>query len=265
MLLSQIVKKLEEIAPANLGLSRDVYGLQFGSKLKMDKRPINKVLIALDPTKLAIAEAVKVKANLMITHHGLVHHPVMEFNDDLMDKIRLLSEHRINLWVMHTAWDAAQSGVSESFAQRCGLKIVDSLNFQDGPGRTKAIGRICIPHESMTLGKFAQRIKTNLDISYCKVYGKPEDPITKIALGGGHGITKESILTAIEKDCDCYLTGEISYKEVLDAKTLGINLIETSHYSSEFPGMESLYRTLCLEFPRTDFILFKEEENVQFL
>jgi dinuclear metal center YbgI/SA1388 family protein len=264
MLLAQILKKLEELAPQSLGLSKDIYGLQFGTKIGMDKKHVTKVLLALDPSKHAIAEAVKIKANLMITHHGLTHNPVMEFNDDLLDKIRLLSENRINLFVIHTAWDAAPSGVAETFVSKCALRIVEPLNFHDG-SQKKAIGRICVPYEPITVEKLAQRIKANLDLKYVKIHGKLDAQVNRIAVCPGKGITKESIFTAAEKECDCYITGEATYKEILDIKNFGINLIETSHYASEMPGMESLYRTLSLEFPRTEFAIYKEEENCHFI
>ena len=262
--MAQIIKKLEELAPPSLGLSKDVYGLQFGTKIGMDKKNINKVLIALDPSKLAIAEAVKNKANLMITHHGLTHNPIMEINDDLLDKIRLLSENRINLFVIHTAWDAAPSGIAETFSSKCSLRIVEPLNFHDG-SQKKAIGRICVPNDPITVERLALRIKNNLDLKAVKIHGKVDAQINRVAVCPGKGITKESIFTAAEKECDCYITGEATYKEVCDVKTFGITLIETSHYSSEMPGMESLYRTLSLEFPRTEFLLYREEENTHYI
>ena len=220
MLLSQLIKKLEELAPQNLGLSRDVYGLQFGSKIGLDKRNTNKVLIAL-PIQASIAEAVKQKANFMITHHGLTHSPIMEFSDDILDKIRLLSDNRINLFVIHTAWDAAPSGVSESFAAKCSLKIVEPLNYRDGYSE-KPIGRICVPNDPITVEKLAIRIKNNLDLKFVKVHGKPENQVQRAAVGGGKGITKESLMTAAQKECDCYITGEATHKEIVDAKSYGI-------------------------------------------
>ncbi len=268
MLLQQLISKLETIAPEENGFPNDVYGLQFGLKLTMDRFNVTKTIIALDPTEFAIAKAIKEKANLLITHHGLTHVPIMNFNDDILTKFSLLAQHRIQVYTIHTAWDAAPSGVTESLAKRVGLEIERPflMYHRHNSSHGKPLGRICKPYNStITVEKLASEVKRKLGVPYCQVFGKLDKYVTQVAVSGGKGFTTRGIWTAVEDGCDCLLTGEITYKEENLAETFDIPIITAGHYATEFPGMESLQKILTLECPRDEFILFEEKKNNHFI
>ena len=49
--------------------------------------------------------------------------------------------------------------------------------------------------------------------------------------------------------CDTFVTGDVKYDQFLDAKMLGINLIDAGHYPTEDPSMLVLGYQLAKAFP----------------
>lgn len=258
MLQSLLLQVLKEIAPAENGLRDDLYGIQYGTLL--NDPVVHRVIICLDPTKQVIKEAIRQKAHFIIAHHGLTHHPVMYLNDLIIDKINLLASNQITLFVMHTAWDAAPEGISETYAKIAGFNIIGNFNFNDG-GKRKPIGRIGVPfRENMTLKSIAENLKRHLNLDRVRILGDPNFIVKKAAIVGGKGLKTDLIPDVIAAGCDTFVTGEYTYPEMLAARDLGLNLIETSHYKSEKIGMEVLQKILSLKFPRDEFIFVESEE-----
>ena len=87
MLFSLLFNKLKELIPPENGLLDDFYGLQYGSLLR--NYNIHKIVLCLEPTKEIIIKAISLKANLIISHHGLITKPIISINDSLLDQIKL--------------------------------------------------------------------------------------------------------------------------------------------------------------------------------
>ena len=68
MILKDIIKHIERIAPINLKEDFDNVGLMVGS----NKSDIKNILVALDCTKDVIDEAKSINADLILTHHPLI-------------------------------------------------------------------------------------------------------------------------------------------------------------------------------------------------
>jgi len=263
MLLSQLISFLENrIAPKAFAMKNDVYGIQFGQTL--EDRNIKKVMITLDPSLDAIIEASKQKVSLLLSYYGLIHRPTLYFHDNLVKKFRLLSISRIILYVLHSAFEAAQNGISEILANKLFLKIEDLFYFKNKFGNQAPLGRICVPEKilgkerPLILNKLIERIKKTLDLKYIRYIGELNKEIKKICIMGS--VSTESLLNAVEAGCDCYLTRQLNYDDALLARDLDIVLIETSHFESEIIGMNELHKILSIEFPRDPFILYNSND-----
>jgi dinuclear metal center YbgI/SA1388 family protein len=263
MLQSTLIKKLEMLAPKENGMSKDIYGLQFGS-LKKD-REVSRIGICLDPSREVILSGLKTKIQFLISHHGVIHYPELMFNDDLSTQMMLFLKHNLPLFVMHTAWDAAPNGISETYAKVAGLEIIEPF-FESDRGRPKPIGRICKPYQENTTVKIiANNLKRHLQLTAVQLSGNLQDPVEKIAVVGGKGFDTESLRTAFRLGVDTCLTGEMSYSHYLTARKLNLNIIATSHYKSEKIGMESLQKILAVECPRDEFIFIEGKDPIQYL
>jgi dinuclear metal center YbgI/SA1388 family protein len=120
---------LEERVPTVLAEERDNCGLQVGSPLW----EVGGILVSLNPTLEALTEALRLNANLLITHHPLFFAPLTRIDlGQLVSKIaeKALSS-RIAIVSVHTNWDRVDQGVSDALADVLDIRVRGVLD--DGP------------------------------------------------------------------------------------------------------------------------------------
>ena len=117
--VQDILTLVEKQAPAVLAASWDQVGLQLGSP----RQPVQRLLVALEPTCAVIQEAVAVGAQLLLTHHPLLFQPVQQLNPDNPQHrpIALAIRHDLAVAAAHTNLDAAADGLNAYLAQLLGL------------------------------------------------------------------------------------------------------------------------------------------------
>lgn len=119
MVVGDVQRILEAWAPVKLAWERDNVGLLIGSS----SRKVAKILVSLDVTDEVIAEAIKKKIDLLVTHHPLIFGSVRTITDgDRTGKLILsLVRQNIALYAAHTNLDFTRSGVSFALAERLNL------------------------------------------------------------------------------------------------------------------------------------------------
>ncbi|WP_066312088.1 Nif3-like dinuclear metal center hexameric protein [Bacillus sp. FJAT-29814] len=96
----------------------------------------------------------------------------------------------------------------------------------DNKGEALGLGRIGkIPQ--MTLGEFAEKVKSALDVERLRVVGDLHDKVSKVAVLGGDG--NKYFSHAKFKGADVYITGDIYYHTAHDAMMQGLNMIDPGH------------------------------------
>jgi len=123
--LGEFQRAIEEWIPPATAWKGDNTGIQIG---RTDATVTN-ILLALDVTLEAAKEAVERRANLIVTHHPLLFHPLRSLTQkSRAGEIALyLAERKINLYAAHTNLDHVQGGVSFAMASILGLKNVRML------------------------------------------------------------------------------------------------------------------------------------------
>jgi dinuclear metal center YbgI/SA1388 family protein len=96
----------------------------------------------------------------------------------------------------------------------------------ENKGEVLGLGRIGKVPE-MTLGEFAEKVKTALDVSNVRVVGDLTTKIKKVAVLGGDG--NKYFMTAKFQGADVYVTGDIYYHTAHDAAMQGLNMIDPGH------------------------------------
>jgi dinuclear metal center YbgI/SA1388 family protein len=123
----EILKRLEEWAPADIAWERDNAGLQVGSA----ERETSRVLLSLDLTEPVVDEAIKRNCSLIITHHPLLFNPIKKIDtqNDLNSRlIEKLIKNDITLYSAHTNLDYTKDGVSFALAEKLQLKKINFLS-----------------------------------------------------------------------------------------------------------------------------------------
>jgi len=129
MILNDIIKKLEEIAPLFLAEEGDPTGFQVGDR----NAQINTAIICMDVTNKVIDFAIDNKAELIISHHPFIHAPLTSLDKTSIEggKIYKLIENNIALYSMHTNLDSAKGGINDSLAKVLDLSQISPIKTKN--------------------------------------------------------------------------------------------------------------------------------------
>ncbi|MBI5020676.1 MAG: Nif3-like dinuclear metal center hexameric protein [Ignavibacteriales bacterium] len=125
MILRNIQKIIENWAPKEIAWERDNIGIQIGSP----NSNIDNILVALEITLEVVKEAVRKKADLIITHHPFLYNPLKSINPDTQIGflISTLLSNKVAVYSAHTNLDFTRNGVSFALAKALGLDGTDFL------------------------------------------------------------------------------------------------------------------------------------------
>lgn len=229
---------LQELAPLELQLGFDNAGIQLG---RLDGG-VRRALLALDATSEVAAEAAEAGCELIITHHPLFFTPVKHVTDELT--LSLIEGH-VALISMHTNLDIAEGGVNDVLIALLGAQAQGGLDADN-------CGRIGTLPQELALEEFLARCKAALNTRGLRYYDAGRG-VNRLAVMGGAG--GDAVYAAYEKGCDTYVTADVKYHQFLQAKELGINLIDADHFCTENPVIYALEKKLSAAFPAVEFII----------
>ena len=219
---------LETIAPARLAEPWDNSGLQVGSL----SQKITKVFTSLDPTLNALISAAEAKAQLLFTHHPLIFKPLsrVDINSFPGDVVAEAARRGVSIVAAHTNLDAARGGINDILADLMGLrnvKVLKNADEMDGVG----LGRIGDLPGPTRLSAVARNVKKVLGTQNIKMVGQKSALIHRLAVVGGSGGSLLSL--AYENGADLLLTGDVGHHVALEAKSLGMALLDGGHFHTE--------------------------------
>ncbi len=241
--VNDIYSYLKEFAPLELQMDFDNSGLQVGRT----DAAVTRAVLALDVTGEVVDEAVACGAQLIISHHPLIFTPLKSISADSStgEKVLRLAENRIAVISMHTNLDIADGGVNDVLIRLLGAEPEAALDA-DGCGR---IGTL--PQE-LGMTELLARCKRVLHTSALR-YLDCGRRVRRIAVMGGSG--GGAIADAVRLGCDCYITADIKYHQFLEAKELGLSLIDGDHVGTEDPVIPALAAKLREQFGDVEFIV----------
>jgi dinuclear metal center YbgI/SA1388 family protein len=227
--VNEVYRLIQSKAPFQLQMDFDNSGFLVGR----GERLVNRILVALDITEPVIEEAINCGAQLIVAHHPVIWGGAKSVTDQTATgrKLLLMAEHGIAAICAHTNLDAVEDGVNDALALKLGLTDIGQLH-QDGvddQGRPYGIGRVGTV-SPQSLYDFALSVKQLLGSNGIRLVdgGKP---VHTVAVGGGS--CGNMIRDVIAQGCDTFVTADVKYDGFLDAKALGINLIDAGHFETE--------------------------------
>ena len=222
MELAKIVEILEEIAPPELADDFDEGRIGLILNLEND---VERITVALDANPYTLKKAADMGADLLITHHTLIFHPINKISKSLAVSLRLALENRISLYSMHTNYDRARGGINDALAARIGLKNIEALEMG-------IIGEI----EPCSSVELASHVSDCLKAPV--LYAGEREEIRQVMVIGGSGFKGEFLEIARSHGADAFVSSELKH-EVLRMNS-DLCLIDATHYATESPGMETL-------------------------
>ncbi|KKD08365.1 Nif3-like dinuclear metal center hexameric protein [Streptomyces sp. WM6386] len=239
--LSEVITALENLWPAERAESWDAVGTVVGDP----DQEVTRVLFAVDPVQEIVDEAVKLGADLLVTHHplylrGTTTVAATHFKGRV---VHTLIKNDIALHVAHTNADTADPGVSDALAGALDLRVVRPLvpDPTDSSGR-RGLGRICELDHPLPLKDFAARAAARLPATAqgIRVAGDPEAVVRTVAVSGGSGDSLFDVVRAA--GVDAFLTADLRHHPaaefMADRAQTPLALLDAAHWATEWPWCE---------------------------
>ncbi|RHW38558.1 Nif3-like dinuclear metal center hexameric protein [Lysinibacillus yapensis] len=109
------------------------------------------------------------------------------------------------------------------------------------------LGRVGTLKEPMTLERFAEHVKTQLNVPRVRVVGDINRLISKVAVVGGDG--NKYIHAAKRAGADVFVTGDMYFHVAQDAQSIGLNIVDPGHHVEKvmIKGVAEKMNKLCTE------------------
>jgi dinuclear metal center YbgI/SA1388 family protein len=255
--VKDIINIMEEFAPGTLKEDFDNVGLMVGDK----EKSVKKILLALDCTLDVIEEAKEKKADLVITHHPLIFKKPSSITTDTLigKKIIELIKNDISLYSSHTNLDSAEEGLNETIVNILGYDSKELIETnRKARNNNEGLGRIVRLENEIEIEELIKNIKEKLNIKSLKLV-KGCKKIKNIAIINGSG--SSFFETAYKKGADCIITGDTTYHYASDYKEMGVSIIDTGHFSSEWIVFLSVMEKLNNKLSDIEIIISNKSED----
>ncbi|MEU4683096.1 Nif3-like dinuclear metal center hexameric protein [Streptomyces xinghaiensis] len=241
--LSEVIAALDALWPPERAEEWDAVGTVCGDP----GAPVRRVLFAVDPVQEVADEAVRLGADLLVTHHplylrGTTTVAATTFKGRV---VHTLIRESVALHVAHTNADRADPGVSDALAGALDLRITGPLvPDPSDPGGRRGLGRICELDEPETLAELAGRAAARLPATAqgIRVAGDPGRLIRTVAVCGGSG---DSLFADVRRaGADAYLTADLRHHPASEAREHALHsgrgpaLLDAAHWATEWPWTE---------------------------
>lgn len=212
-----------------------------GLQVEGSKR-VEKVCFAVDACRETIGKACRVRAHMLVVHHGLFWGKKERATGITGKRLARLLAAGVSLYALHLPLDAHEElGNNAQLADLLGLE--DRRKFGDYRGI-----------EIGLMGAFPQplarsRLAANLGKALAtEVQVLPFGPARVKMVGVVSGAAASLVAEAAAAGCDTYVTGETSHASYHVAREAGLNVIYAGHYASETVGLKALASHLTGKF-----------------
>ena len=251
--VKDILNWVQTLAPTYMKESWDNVGLLCGDP----RKPVTRVLVALDPFEHVCREAERVGAELIVTHHPLIFQAPKSVTTETSvgRSIMGLCAAGISAINAHTNLDCAPGGVNDVLAQTLGLENVSVIRPSGTDEAGNPWGLLRMGTCEASLDAFLEQVKERLQVSGLR-YVRGCDKVRKVAVGGGS--CGGGLMDAYDAGCDTFVTADVKYNQFWDAKELGMNLIDAGHFATENPVVPVLARKLREAFPEMEVMISRD-------
>lgn len=217
---------IENLCPVELACNWDNVGLLVGD---MDKE-VKTILVALDVDEQIVAEAKEFGADMIISHHPVMFHPLnrMTQSDPQQRAIRLMCKYDICHYAAHTNMDCAKGGLNDYLAKKLELK---GASVFEPTVQNAGFGRMAKLEVEKTLENMLLLCKKKLNLSDVRYVGDLTRKISTVVVNSGSG--SDCLAKCIAEGVDLLITGDLKYNVARDAYENGVAVIDAGHYGTE--------------------------------
>jgi len=259
MNVGEILNYINELAPWKYAEEWDNVGLMLGSRTFQ----VKKVLLCMDVTSKVINEAIEQDVNLILSHHPFLFSKLNTVDLDTMkgQQISTLIKNDICVISAHTNLDVAVGGVNDTLAEAAGLTNCGLLKsyIPEGIDVDMGMGKVGELPNRLCFEEFISIVKKNLDIDKLRLIGAQPKTVKKVATFCGSFDVDLDIIK--RHDVDVLITGDIKYHTALDAREMGLCILDVGHYASEHLIVNKLKKLLENKFDKLEIICSTLEKD----
>jgi len=210
MKLHEIYTYLDTLSPFELQESWDNSGLLVGEW----QQDITTIALSIDVDEKLLDTLEE--NTLLLTHHPIIFGGLkqLQFHTYPANLLRKMVQKNIANIAMHTNFDKTHLNLFVA-TEILGYKVVQKEDF---------VVYFEIEDDFAT---FVQKVKDAFGLQHARCV-RSDKAIQRVALTTGSGCSLMGTL-----DADCFLTGDIKYHDAMEAKSIGLSLIDIGHYESE--------------------------------
>lgn len=229
---NDLIQRFEMFANPALAESWDHVGLQLGNP----KRPVKRVMTALDCRPEVVQEAIEKNVDFIFNHHPAMFHAVktLDVRDPQIAMYQTLLEHGITVYAAHTNLDNANGGMNDWLAAQLELTNVEPLQItgiDPISGRDYGMGRLGDLLQPMSPAAFGQWCLEKFQLNGARLIVNPADQqqlIKRVAILGGSG--QDFWQLAKKRGADAYVTGDVSYHFAHDMIASHLTVVDAGHH-----------------------------------
>jgi dinuclear metal center YbgI/SA1388 family protein len=210
MTIGDVYKELDNLSPFELQESWDNSGLLVGDF----SQEVSQIVLSIDLDEELVDSLDE--NTLVVTHHPIIFGGLkqLEFNQYPAKLLRKMIRKNIANIAMHTNFD--QTHLNAYVAEEIlGYKVIGKEGF------------VAYLEVNEPFREFAQKVSDAFGLEHVRLV-ECHEIIKTAALTTGSGASLMRNL-----DADCFLTGDIKYHDAMEAKTIGLSMIDIGHYESE--------------------------------
>ena len=236
--------KLKDIASYLDGLLKinkipDYPGALNGLQLQ-GGNPIRRIASAVDAALPVIREAVKLKSDLLIVHHGLFWGGSQRIEGALYEKLKLAMDAKMAIYSCHIPLDVhPKFGNNTLLAKAIGLSKPSPFLEWQGI-RTGLCFKVDMQRKTL-LRKIEKAVGGPVHLA-------PGGTSKVKHIGLVTGGAGSQVAAAAAAGIDTFITGEGAHHTYTLAEELGVNLIYAGHYATETFGVQALAGHLAKKY-----------------
>ena len=204
---------------------------------------VNKIVCAVTASEDAINAAIAQQADALLVHHGYFWkgeaYPITGMRGN---RIKKLIQNNISLIAYHLPLDSHPTlGNNAAIADLIGLQKLEALD----PFEKHPIGNIGYLESPLSPEQFKTNLQAIFDFN---VIHLPSEKTQIQKVGFCTGGAQDFINKSAEKDCDAYISGEVSERTFYEAKELGVHYFACGHHATERYGVQRLAQAITNQF-----------------
>ena len=249
----EIIAAMENLAPLKLSdeFVKTYGGYDNSGVIIPVPKDVSGVVFSLDLTKKAVERAIKRGANLIITHHPAIYHPLKNFEEN--SALYSAAKNGLGVVSYHLNLDCAKRGTDYYLAAAAGADKRQILMPLKAP-ETGYGSLFSVPETSVSA--LAEKLKKELNAEKVAVYGG-DKKVSRIASFCGAGFDEEGF--ALIGDAEAVVSSDIPHHMLVAASERGVSVINLTHYASEFYGFKKFAEELIKNLKLTNSEIVADE------